>query len=78
MIPVLYAQSTMLLGANAKKISMQLHAIQDTILVQEVVHHAQLFTLIAQLVMLILIVLNAIQDSSSIALTVALVAHLIV
>jgi hypothetical protein len=78
MIPVLYAQSTMLLGASAKKISMQLHAIQDTILVQVVVHHAQLFTLIAQLVMLILIVLNAIQDSSLIAITVALVAHLIV
>ncbi len=78
MIPVLYARSTMLLGVSAKKISMQLHAIQDTILVQVVVHHAQLFTLIAQLVMLILIVLNAIQDSSLIAITVALVAHLIV
>jgi hypothetical protein len=78
MIPALYAQSTILLGANVKKISMQHHAIQDIILVQVVVRHAQLFTLIAQLVIILLIVLNAIQDFSSIAITVVLVAHLIV
>ncbi len=78
MIPVHYAQSTILPGMNVKKISMQHHAIQDIILVQVVVHHAQLFMLIAQLVIIILIVLNAIQDSSLIAISAVAVAHPIV
>jgi len=78
MIPALYAQSTILLGANVKKISMQHHAIQDIILVQAVVHHAQLFTLIARLVIIILIVLNAIQNFSLIAISAVVVAHPIV
>lgn len=57
---------------------MQHCAIQDITLVQVVVHHAQLFTLIAQLVIIILTVLNAIQDSSLIAILAVAVAHPIV
>lgn len=78
MIPVLYVQHTMPLGANANKTSMQLHAIQDTISVQGLVQHAQIFMLVVKPVMLILTAPNAPQDILLIAISTVQVALLIV
>lgn len=78
MIPVLYAQHTMLLGVNANKTLMLLHAIQDTISVQGIVQHAQIFMLVVKPVMLILTAPNAPQDILLIAISTVQVALLIV